>query len=356
LPAARGDEQRATNNVLLVMLLPLALFACAVPAVERTSTLERPDTSEVTGSLQPLAGQRIVCYNVENLFDTTDDTDSEDSDFLPAGRLQWTEERYKQKLAHLAEAIGWSGNGAPPIIGLVEVENRRVVEALAATPPLKEHAYTVVHHDSPDERGIDVALLVRDTHAEVLAHEALTVRLEGDRTRDVLYAELALAKDERLHVFVDHWPSRREGLEKSAPKRMAAARVVRAKVDAILARDPRAQVLIMGDFNDAPTDASIQEGLRAACDRSTTADLFDLMCIDQPSGHGSHNYQGEWAYLDQFIVSRSLLAQVKEAKAFWDDRLLFKHPRYGRLPDKTYAGDDYKGGYSDHLPVVLSLK
>lgn len=338
------------------LLLPaVLLLSCAgAPAVEEVITEERPAAPKEP--LQPLTGQRIVCYNVENLFDTTDDTDSEDSDFLPTGRLQWTPERYATKLAHLAEAIAWSADGAPPIIGLVEVENRRVVDALAATVPLKDQGYVVVHHDSPDERGIDVALLVRDTYAEVKSHEALNVPLENDRTRDVLYAELVLAGGERLHVFVSHWPSRREGQEKSEPKRIAAAHVVRAKVDAILAADPQAQVLIIGDFNDAPTDRSIQEGLRAACDRAGKADLFDLMCMDQPPGHGSHNYQGEWAYLDQMIVSRALLDKVGGAKAFWDDRLLFNHPRYGRSPDKTYSGDDYKGGYSDHLPVVLQLK
>jgi predicted extracellular nuclease len=156
-------------------------------------------------------------------------------------------------------------------------------------------------------------------------------------------------------VFVNHWPSRRDGA-RSVPKRMTAARVVREAVDEVLRADPDAQVLIMGDFNDTPLDRSVQEGLGAACDATADASLFALMCMGQPSGNGSYNYQGEWSYLDQMVVSRALLAKVAEAKAYWDERLQFRHPRNGRSPDKTYAGDDYKGGYSDHLPIYLRLK
>lgn len=331
------------------------LLACgsstAPVADTSTGTLDQRPAS----ALRPMDGRTIVSYNVENLFDTEDDPATNDEDYLPNGSLEWTEERYVTKLERLAEAISWPADGPPVIVGLMEVENRTVVEALARTGALKSANYTVVHHDSPDERGIDVALLVDPRYVEVKKEEALTVPLDGDHTRDVLYAELGLAGGARLHVFVNHWPSRRDG-EKSVAKRVAAAQVVRQRVDALLKQDPPAQVLIMGDFNDTPTDISIQNGLRAACDVQAKADLFDLMCIGQPKGHGSYNYQGEWSYLDQLIVSRSLLDRVKEAKAHWDDRLLFKHPRYGRSPDRTYAGRDYKGGYSDHLPVVLRLK
>jgi endonuclease/exonuclease/phosphatase family metal-dependent hydrolase len=301
-----------------------------------------------------MAGQAIVSYNVENLFDTKDDPATNDADFLPESERAWTPERYRTKLQRLAEAITWSAEGTPALVGLVEVENGQVVRDLAETGALKDGDYQVVHHDSPDERGIDVALLVHPRFAKVVKEQALTVPLPNDHTRDVLYAELTIANSERLHVFMNHWPSRRDG-EASVPKRMAAAAVVRAQVDLILAEDPKAQVLIMGDLNDAPRDASIQQGLGAACDANAEANLFDLMCMGQPEGHGSYNYRGEWDYLDQMIVSRTLLARAASAKAYWDDRLLFKHPRYGPSPDKTYAGSDYKGGYSDHLPIVLRL-
>lgn len=336
-----------------LLVWPLFVAACGAPPMEGTVM----STAEDPGALRSLAGARIVHYNVENLFDTIDDPNTNDNDFLPDGPLQWTADRYALKLERLAQAIAWSGQGAPPIVGLVEVENRGVVEDLAATPPLADARYIVVHHDSPDERGIDAALLVSPAHARVRSHEALRVDLPGgDRTRDVLYAELELAQGAALHVLVNHWPSRRDGEAVSMPKRMAAAHVVRKRVNAILDRDPDARVLIMGDMNDGPTDRSVAEGLGAVCDPSAAAHLYALMCIDQPEGQGSYNYQGEWSYLDQFIVSRALLDQVDEAKAYWDDRLLFRHPRYGRSPDRTYAGTDHKGGYSDHLPVVLQLR
>lgn len=341
--------------------LALALLGCSEATspgtVERHVEAEQVGKEGFAGTVDPfpLSGQTIVSYNVENLFDTEDDPATADEDFTPQGRYRWTNERYATKLQHLAEAIGWSANGAPALLGLVEVENRAVVADLAATSVLKLADYTIVHHDSPDERGIDVALLVHPRYASVLKDEALNVPLKGDRTRDVLYAQLRLAEGKDLHVFVNHWPSKRDG-EKSVPKRMAAARVVRQRVDALLKRDPEAQVLIMGDFNDAPDEASIQQGLGAVCDTKAEASLYDLMCIGQPEGHGSYNYQGEWSYLDQLIVSRSLLDQVQGAKAHWDDRLLFRHPRNGKSPDRTYAGNDYKGGYSDHLPVVMRMK
>ncbi|MBP6312760.1 MAG: hypothetical protein KA408_10860 [Flavobacteriales bacterium] len=327
---------------------------CGVPA-NGTKVAEVPSVPVGANNIElvSIAGQRIVNYNVENLFDTKADPSINDQDFTPKGKLNWTNERYETKLKHLAEAISWTGSELPILISLEEVENREVVEDLARTLSLK--GYTVVHHDSPDERGIDVALLVRDGYAQVLSEEALSVTIPDDRTRDVLYVELGLAKGEVLHVFVNHWPSRHGGQEISEPKRMAAAYAVRQKVDDILADDANAQIVIMGDLNDSPMDRSVKEGLGAVCDRSATADLFDLMCIDTPQGHGSYNYQGTWSYLDQMIVSRAFLPKVKVAKALWDERLLFDHPRYGKSPDRTYAGDSYKAGYSDHLPVVMEL-
>jgi predicted extracellular nuclease len=335
------------------------LLLCAACGAATSSEPMQEDPSEALvqegKGLQPMDGRAIVCYNVENLFDTQDDPAIDDSDFLPSGALAWDNERYRTKLEQLSEAIHWSAAGEPALIGLVEVENRRVVEELAATGGLKKANYAVVHHDSPDERGIDVALLVHPEFAEVAAEEPLAVPLGDDRTRDVLYVHLRLARKAELHVFVNHWPSRRDG-DASVPKRLAAAKVVRDRVNAVLKEDPQARILIMGDLNDTPTDLSIQQGLGAACDAAAQTALYDLMCMGQPEGHGSYNYQGEWSYLDQFIVSAAMLPLVDDAKAFWDDRLLFRHPRYGKAPDKTYAGRDYKGGYSDHLPIVLRLK
>lgn len=339
-------------------LLALALLSCAVAdppvaQVQGTGTEDAPQG-------QALSGAAIVSYNVENLFDTIDDPATRDEDFLPAGKLHWTGQRYRHKLDQLARAITWAGDGAPMIVGLAEVENEAVMRDLAATAPLKHAAYTVVHFDSPDERGIDVGLLVRSADAQVVEKEAIPVDLGRDHTRDVLYALVQLKGGERLHVLMNHWPSRREGEERSAGKRMAAARVVRQKVDAILRMAPRAKVLVMGDFNDYPQDASIRQGLQAACATGPGITLVDLMCAAPEVGGGSIQYQGEWGYFDQMIASNALLEgpglTLGPATACRDGRLLFRHPRFGPSPDKTYGGDRYKGGFSDHLPVVAHLK
>ena len=330
--------------------------------VSTTSTADaRPQDD---AALRPIATGTIVTYNVENLFDTQDDPTLEgDDEYLPGGALNWTEERYQTKLKHLAEAIAMAGEELPMMIGLVEVENAQVALDLAITPPLDKGNYILQHFDSPDERGIDVALLVQDgPYCRADHAEPLTVRLPGDATRDVLYARLQLANGEQLHVFVNHWPSRREGVQESEPKRMAAAAVVRKKVDVILATDANARIIVMGDLNDAPLDRSIRDGLAAAVDTtSKDRDLYDLVHLDELPDAGSHQFDGEWAYLDHIIVSRGMLwpksgFRAVSAGAVHDSRLLFDHPRFGPSPNRTYGGKGkYHGGYSDHLPVVLQL-
>lgn len=328
------------------LLLGMLLVSCGGEGPARGGA---SDTMDPAGSSGPSSGLQgtVVFYNVENLFDTREDPGINDRDFTPKGRLAWNMTRYERKLERLSDAISWSGAQLPMMIGLAEVENRSVVEDLARTGRLASGGYEVVHFDSPDERGIDVALLVRE--ASVRHAEPLLVDLGHDRTRDILHATVVVG-DEVWHVFVNHWPSRREGPAISAPKRMKAARVLR---DAVSALPKGERILIMGDLNDTPMDASIREGLGAVC--LPSGELVDLMCLDVPEGHGSHNYKGEWAYLDQFIVDRATVERVARAGAVRDERLMFRHPRYGLSPDKTYSGTSYKGGFSDHLPIVLEL-
>lgn len=341
------------NHTILFNALLLLGCASAEPAEERTAVVTDDGTTAAPppGKGFPLAGLQIMFYNVENLYDTEDDPATDDKDFLPGSEQDWTPERLSKKLQHLAEAVSMAGGEPPVFLGLAEVENRKVVERLASETALKAANYGVVHQDSPDERGIDVALLFDQDIFKLIRFEALNVPLpDDDRTRDILHGEFT-TQGHTFHVFVNHWPSRREGQQKSEPKRMAAAHVLKEA----LAKIPDAattHVIIMGDFNDTPTDRSIQEGLGATCTNASTG-LVDLMCVDQPAGHGSHQYDSHWDYLDQFIVGGELTTHVKEAKALWDDRLLFKHPKYGLSPDKTYSGRSYKGGYSDHLPIVL---
>lgn len=351
------------------LVLPLLLVSCGEPI----NPAERewiPDQDSPPGKLVTVAKPEavpitVVFYNVENLFDTHDDPGFGDDDFTPGGKLRWTEERYERKLHQLAEAISMAGAELPVMIGLCEVENKNVVEDLSKTPPLDRGHYEVVHQDSPDERGIDVALLVDRKRALVGETVWLTVDLGADRTRDILHATMDLKGTGPLEVFVNHWPSRREGEQESAPKRMAAARTVRDEVDRLLALDPSARIIIMGDLNDEPLDASLKKGLITdeLIGDDHGADLYDLVGMDRLEPVGSISHKGEWQYFDHLIVSRSLAFPEKSglhavsAAAVKDPHLIFHHPKYGDQPNRTFSGTKYhRDGYSDHLPVVLRLE
>lgn len=343
------------DRFLPALLVVALLMACSSAGPEGTSghNASKDVNENVGAGEQPLHDATVLFYNVENLFDTKDDPATNDQDFLPTSELAWTEERYKTKLAHLAEVIAMADADFPEFLGLSEVENGTVVKDLAKQQALAKAKYAVVHFDSPDERGIDVALLYKRNKFTLVNSEPLHVDLGDDRTRDILHVELSRA-GHSYHVFVNHWPSRRGGPERSEPKRMAAAHVLRTTVSKITA-GPLTHIIIMGDFNDSPMNNSIQKGLGATCEMGS-ATLVDLMCVDQPAGSGSYNYQGEWSYLDQFIVDPLTAKEVQQASAFSDERIMFNHPKYGPSPDKTYSGRHYKGGYSDHLPIVMRFR
>ena len=315
--------------------------------------------ASLTDEVDSLNNTHIVFYNVENLFDTKNDPEKYDDQYLPTSDKRWTRERYSHKLEQLAKAISWTGDRHPVLVGLAEVETEQCVVDLARSGKLKKGGYDHVHFDSPDERGMDVALLYRRKHFRVVHKEPIGIKLENDKTRDILYVHGQLGGED-MHVFVCHWSSRGEGVNRTEPKRIAAALVVRAAIDEILHDDPNGNILIMGDLNDFPTNKSVRRILAADCnDGRENGHLVDLVCAEHQIGRGSYNYKGDWGYLDHMIVSAGMLNTagfvVGEAKAFFDDRLLFDHPQFGKSPDRTYTGRKYHGGFSDHLPVVLVL-
>ena len=351
-------------------VLPLLLVCCGAP-IDPAQREWIPDQDSPPGELvadpeEKSAPATVVFYNVENLFDTEDDPRTNDNDFLPTGKLRWTEERYRRKLERLSEAIGMSGKKAPYLIGLAEVENRRVVEDLSRTGTLAHGRYAVVHEDSPDPRGIDVALLVSGRFGRVTEQRFLPVDLEaGGVTRPVLHAIVETTGGQRVHVFVNHWPSRRAGEKETVVKRKAAARVLRGALDDVFAGAERAHVIVMGDFNDGPLDGSVRQGLGAAVKPTEPgADLVNLIARDTIPPVGSISHGGTWDYFDQVLVSRALLdtrvpgqVRASSAASIKDRRLIFHHPKYGDQPNRTFSGTKYhKDGYSDHLPVVLRLE
>lgn len=310
---------------------------------------------------------RILFYNVENLFDYFDDSTKIDEEFLPRGGRFWTKARYTQKQNALAKTIMATGGWEPPaLIGLCEIENRYVLNSLTSFTAMKAAGYEVIHQDSPDNRGIDVAVLYRPNKFKVIDYEPYTVKFPFDtasRTRDILHVIGELPNRDTLHFFVNHWPSKYGGEFETEPKRMYAAQFLRNKVDSLLAINPDASIVLTGDFNDEPDDASLLEGLRVQTDVSQimNTDLFNLMYPIR-FNTGTHSFQNEWSILDQFIVSGSLLMGTQKTSVLGQTAQIFDMPFLiiegatgATRPFRTYQGPRYLGGYSDHLPILIDL-
>jgi len=301
----------------------------------------------------------IAFYNVENLFDTKDDPKTFDDDFTAEGKKHWNYKRYKNKIKKLTSVISQLGNErsfyAPALVGLVEVENAQVVADLVNHKNLKNHHYDFVHYDSPDERGIDVALLYNKQLFEYLSSETVPVFLENDRgerdyTRDILVVKGNL-KGELIHVLVNHWSSRREGAEITEPKRIIAAETAREIIEKIQAENKEAKFFIMGDFNDDPTSKSIKQHL-------VTEDLHNPMesLLDR-NAVGTLTYNSKWNLFDQIIFNKSFLTKQEgklhflHAEVFNKDWLKIFKGKLKGSPFRTYIGPWYQGGFSDHFPV-----
>ncbi len=351
------------KNVWVVVLrcTLLLLTACGEVGGENgiTETVKAPE------SMRELTGKTIVFYNVENLFDTKDDPRTHDEDFTPFGHKLWSEERYKTKLERLEDAITRIP-GAPLLIGLAEVENRKVLEDLMDEGGLDAIEYGIVHYDSPDRRGIDCALLYDKEHVTIKFSTTYSVRLDGNQrftTRDILYAHVEFG-GASSHIFVNHWSSRREGKTETEHKRIEAAETLREKINAILNQNAQANIVVLGDFNDYPNDKSLEEILRAkASGFAREGDLINLLYDDHEDDKGTAVYNNDWGVLDQIIVSQSVYdhsagfgIEGRDAFILKDRDLLYTYPDGRQKPNATYGGLKYYGGYSDHLPVYIVLK
>ena len=313
----------------------------------------------------------IGFYNLENLFDTINDVGMVNSEeFTPQGKREWTSARYHEKLAHMAYVISRIAMDDTPdglaVCGVCEVENRGVLDDLVKEASIKDRHYQIVHFDSPDRRGIDVALLYQAKFFKVVNVAKHRLTLEGDssfRSRDQLVVSGLLNGDE-ITFIVNHWPSRYRGEEASRPKRKAAAELSRHIVDSLHAINPKAKILVMGDLNDDPTDPSVIKYLQAKgnAGQLKEGDLFDPMINMFANGEGSLEYRDKWNFFDQIIVSQTLLNKELPGYHFVDAKV-FKEPfifqaegRYKGYPLRTFAGGKYLDGYSDHLPVYAILR
>lgn len=312
----------------------------------------------------------IGFYNLENLFDTLDMPGKNDEDFLPNGRLLWNSEKYLSKEANLAKVISQLGTDLSPdgvaILGVAEVENRKVLEDLVAQPALKSRDYQIVHYESPDERGIDVGLLYQAKYFQPLGSKAIPVNLKdpktgiADYTRDVLYVA-GKFDGETIHILVNHWPSRRGGEAASAWARAAAASVDKAVADSLKQLDPNAKILIMGDLNDDPDSKSLTDALKARrkADDLKADELYNPMFDMYKDGNGTLAYKDTWDLFDQMILSKGFVNketggwQLYKAQVFRQPWLLQTEGAFRGYPFRTFVGDIFINGYSDHLPVFL---
>ena len=318
----------------------------------------------------------VASWNVENLFDNRDDPGKPgDNQFLASDpSTRWTSERLERKLDHIAQVIRYMNDSkGPDILGLVEIETPELVEDLIGR--LRGRDYDYVYGESPDRRGIDVALLYDKRRFSFVGSKSHRVPRPAPLTRDVLHATLATREGVRLHCFVNHWPSRGIGVEESIPQRQAAARVLRREIVKLRQREPAAAVLAFGDFNDTPEDASITDTLRALPPpegvlpaQSAKADtLYNLSLPLSRAGQGTHAFcargRKDWQMLDQIFASAPLFGSGAPlscvAGSFEVVRPPFMLERHGwrkGVPIPTFQGEGrYRGGFSDHLPVAVRL-
>ncbi len=301
----------------------------------------------------------VLFYNVENLFDTKDDTSKQDNEFLPNAVRHWTTARYNSKISKLGRVFYESGEwNLPCFIGLCEIENKTILNDLLDRTGLINHNYQIIHFESEDVRGIDVALLFRsDIFSPALAYP-IKINLGSDRpTRDILYAYGFIQKTIPLHIFVCHFPSRYGGVMETENKRMRAVKTLVSSIHNITQKDPDASIVIMGDFNDDPNENSIKYLIQ-------NTHVINLAQHPSTINHskGTIKYQYTWSIFDQIFISKSLrsksnLLYTKENMHILDfDFLLQDDLNFtGKRPFRTYYGYKYQGGYSDHLPVWVEL-
>ncbi len=306
----------------------------------------------------------LAFYNVENLFDTLDNPLKNDVEFTPDSEKRWGTERYLQKISALSLVV--QELGFPDILGLCEVENEQVLNDWASYERMEPHGYRFIIGESPDRRGINVALMYKPSRFNLIAYRFIYPDFsDTDRpdmaSRDILYAVGTLPSGDTLHLFINHWPSRFGGQQNTEPYRKAAARSLKAMTDSLYTVYPSPFIAIMGDFNDNPFDASVQQVLDACHPESKRmCRLINPFWPLHEAGLWSYNFRGQLNMLDQIILSRSFYHRTeglrfRYANVYNGLWLMYHHHEHGFMPNRTFSGSAYTGGFSDHLPVYVKL-
>lgn len=338
----RKTNFAAVKNLLFVLAFLLLDFTLAI-------------AQQNTAPSQAIVG----FYNLENLFDTVDDPRTIDEEFLPEGLNNWTPERYAIKLANMSKVIAAF---YPDILGVSEIENRKVLEDLVAHPNIASKRYQIAHFDMSDDRGVDVALLYRASVFKPFSIKKLVIKNPDEpnfKTRDILWVK-GLCLGDTLHVAVNHWPSRRGGKE---DMRLIAAGVLRKAVDSVLAINPLANIVMLGDFNDDPNNRSIKKILLAGDDDQKKNTLVNTAEPTFKKGYGTLSFNGAWNLFDQIIISRALNNQTgvdytPESFTVYAQRwMMVDSGKYKGAPARTFSSGVFNPeGYSDHLPVFILLR
>jgi len=313
----------------------------------------------------------IAFYNFENLHDTVDDPIKNDAEFLPGGIKNYTGDVYRDKLSKLADVVSQLGvdhtPDGPAIIGLAEIENVNVLRDFVKQPKIASRNYTPILVEGPDRRGVDVGMLYNPKYFTPIKVKSLFVPLireNGDTsfTRDILWVKGVLL-NEVVHIFVNHWPSRRGGEEATNHLRKKAASVCRGVIDSLLEVNPDTKILVMGDLNDDPVNESVQKILNARKDATKLEDgqLFNPFAMYYQNGIGSLAWNNAWNLFDQIILSQGWLNR-EQSGFFYNQAEVFNRPfltqktgNFKGYPFRSYIGDEYTGGYSDHFPVLVYL-
>lgn len=311
-------------------------------------------------------------YNFENFYDTINNPAVDDEEFLPNGTKNYSSAVYQKKVSNIASVVQKIGaeinNDGPAILGAVEIENDTVLNDLIKHPFIKNRAYLFVHENSRDKRGIDVALLYQPKYFTPIVHRSLEVILaprnkEPVFTRDILYVKGVLLKD-TVHVYVNHWPSRRGGQKRSTESRSRAARVCRNHINTILAEDPSAKIMVMGDLNDNPSDYSVTHALQSSggLKMIKKSDLYNPWVEMLAKGNGTLANRDAWGIFDQILVSQSWIPPKHAGRLFLGSSHIFKaifmieqQGRFKGYPLRTWDGNQFRDGFSDHFPTFLVL-
>lgn len=309
---------------------------------------------------------RVMEYNVENLFDCRHDSLKNDSEYLPHSVRGWSWKRYHEKLNRIAKVILAAGREqVPDLVGLCEVENAYCLDGQVKYSPLRDAAYRYVMTDSPDERGIDVALLYQPSSFRLISDQHIRIpsyKIGRKPTRDILHVTGRVVSGDTLDVFICHMPSRSGGEKQSEPYRLLTARVLRHAADSVMKIRQTPYLIIIGDFNDYPESRSVCRTLGAGKPEKDI-DSYRLYNLMNGRQGGTYRYRGEWGILDQLILNGTFLnhtgnltTEYNRARILTFPFLLEEDENYGGdKPFRTYNGMKYHGGYSDHLPVCVDI-